>query len=153
MTETAEEPAVQVPTYLYYKDERGQIVHRVCDTVEQVRQLREQGWHSTPAAFGVETHPASPTQLLTPAPVATASSTDQKEVIMLLMQMQAHDEAVAMAVAQLTARVEHLEAQQLPPPSPPPSPSPSPPPHAASSRAAVAPETPDDDEPHTPRRR
>jgi hypothetical protein len=133
MTETAEEPVVQVPTYLYYKDERGQIAHRVCETVEQVRQLREQGWHSTPAAFGVETHPSSPTQLLTPEPVATASSTDQKEVIMLLMQMQAHDEAVATAVAQLTVRVEALEAAQVP----------------------TAPPTPptDDDEPHPTRRR
>lgn len=58
------------PTFVY----NGQRQARLCMTQEEYDVCCQQGWADTPAAFGIETHPASPvTTLLAPILPETAS--------------------------------------------------------------------------------
>jgi len=72
----------------------------------------EAGWKDTPAAFGIETHPANPsTSVLAPAaPAAPAAALDLTAFYALLGSIQATQANDAALIGELSARVALLEA-------------------------------------------
>jgi hypothetical protein len=118
MAEGTEVPVVTLPTWLYFQRPDGRMLSQVFDDEVSYDAARKAGWHSSPASFGVETHPSQPgvaaaAQVVSPSP----TSVDLSEVTALLLAMQVQQEHANQAIRDLTARVVHLEQPPEPHPA------------------------------------
>src|SRR6266702_113098 len=96
------------PSFLYDKDGNAILFQEQ----EAYDAALEAGWKDTPAAFGIETHPANPsTSVLAPAaPAAPAAALDLTAFYALLGSIQATQANDAALIGELSARVALLEA-------------------------------------------
>jgi hypothetical protein len=134
MADVAEVKPVEFPTWLYFKHPDGRLMSQVFDDEASYSAARAAGWHSSPASFGIETHPSNPVMLMTPAdgtPVLPgASAQDIAEITAILTALQAQlDTLLTSLQAQLdtlAARCTLLESlvtawtaeHRAPPPAP-----------------------------------
>lgn len=101
------------PSMLYFQQD-GQLVSRQFEDREAYDAALEAGWKTSPADFGIETHPSTPTQVamgaaLAPPAVAQAVSAEMQEAITVLLTMRTQHEAMVANLAGLAERVTALE--------------------------------------------
>jgi hypothetical protein len=127
------------PAMLYLQRE-GQLLSQTFDEAEAYEAAKAEGWKSSPAEFGIETHPSHPATVMSVEPSATpamsaAMATEMQAAQSVLLTLQARVDAMSVAIGQLVERLDALEEAVL-----------------VMRQAAAGAAAPDDEPAHTRRR-
>jgi hypothetical protein len=112
MTEPVEEKPVSFPTILYLQHPDKRMFTQQFDDAASYELARAAGWRSSPASFGVETHPSQPGLALSQGTLlapASPTSIDLSETTALLLSLQIQLEQMSRDLVQLTQRVAVFE--------------------------------------------
>jgi hypothetical protein len=113
---------VSFPTWLRFKHPDGRLLEQLFDDEASYQVAWAGGWRTSPADFGIETHPSNPAIVMTPVEgipaVPGASAQDIAEITAILTSLQAQLDTLAARCALLESLMTALTAEHSAHPEP-----------------------------------